>query len=183
MLDTIDMGVSPETTYLHNLHMKDERLKRVFIIEDNEMHSMMLDYLLSKDESFNITRFKSGEECIQKLNLKPDLIILDYSLPGMDGLETFKQIKKIDPDIPVVVVTENKSNSLATQFLARGAYDYILKEPNAFNRVKNSVEVVFVHLAKKQYLSGMRRTIIVVGAFIFLIVLSSLISYFVFKHY
>jgi DNA-binding NtrC family response regulator len=182
MLDTIDMAAWPERTYIHDLYMKDERLKRVFIIEDNEMHSMMMDYLLSKDNGFHIFRFKSGEECIKKLDLQPDIIILDYGLPGIDGMETFKQIKKYDPKIPVVVVTENKSNALATQFLARGAYDFILKEPNAFTRVKAAVEAVFLHLSKRKNIADTRRTVIVVGTFIFLVLLSSIISYFAFKH-
>ena len=82
--------------------------RRVFIVEDNDMHSMMMDYLLSKENSFQIIRFKSGEECLQKLYVHPDIIILDYGLPGMNGMQTFEQIKKYDSNIPVVVVTESR---------------------------------------------------------------------------
>jgi len=181
MLDTIDAAAGP-AAFIYNTYVKDENLKRVFIVEDNEMHSMMMDYLLSKDNTFTIFRFKSGEECIQKLNLRPDIIILDYGLPGMDGLETFKQIKKNNPDIPVVVVTENKSKSVATQFLTHGAYDFILKDPNAFTKVNAAVQGAFLNLGKKNFTARNRVTLILVGIFIFVILLSSIISYMVFKH-
>lgn len=177
----IDMTV-PDFTDPRAVYMKEERLKRVFIIEDNEMHSMMMDYLLTRENSFSIFRFKSGEECIRKLNLRPDIIILDYGLPGMNELETFAQIKKYNPKIPVVIVTENRNEELAQQFKNEGAYEYILKEPNAFHKLNSVVENILNNLSEKEYIAGNRATMMLVAGFIILIILSSIISYLSLKH-
>ncbi len=54
----------------------------VFIIEDNDMYSMMVEYVLSETEFFRFAKFSSGEEGLANLYQKPDLIILDYYLPA-----------------------------------------------------------------------------------------------------
>ena len=162
--------------------MVDERLKKVFIIEDNEMHSMMMDYILSKENSFNIFRFKSGEECIKKLSLKPDIIILDYGLPGINGLETFTQIRESNPNVPVVIISENRNETLVKEFRDKGVYEYIVKEPNSFHRLNSVIESILIGLSEKEYAANGRTTMIVVGSFVLLVIISGIISYLLLKH-
>ncbi len=89
---------------------------------------MMLDYFLSQENTFKFFSFKSGEECLENLHLKPNLIILDYGLPGLNGYETFLELKKRAPEVRIVVLTSNDDVEVATRFLKDGADDYILKE-------------------------------------------------------
>lgn len=100
----------------------------VFIVEDNEMYSTMLDYILSKENTHQFIRFNSGEKCVENIYLNPDVIILDYGLPGIDGLETLYNIKKFNMNIPVIILTGNKNLSIAKKLLDSGAFDYIYKE-------------------------------------------------------
>ena len=120
-------------------HIKN---KLIFIVEDNDMYSFMLDYLLSNEHTLRCMRFQKGEECIESMELNPDLIILDYVLPGIDGLETFRKIRMKKPDVPVVVLTGHYDASTAKEFLNEGVYDYMLKEENAVKEVKLLVEKV-----------------------------------------
>ena len=108
----------------------------VFIVEDNEMYSFMLDYMLTNDHTLRCIRFEKGEECIKSLELNPDMIILDYVLPGINGLETFRKIKRSKPDVPVLILTGHYDRQTAQQFLSEGVYHYMLKEENAVNKVK-----------------------------------------------
>ncbi len=158
------------------------RGKRVFIVEDNEMHSMMMDYLISKENQFQIFRFKSGEECVQKLRLNPDIVILDYGLPGMDGMETFRQIKKYNSGIPVVVITENRNAHLEQDFLNAGAYEYILKENNAFFRLNTVLSSLLRAMSEKEYRTQNNITLMLVSGFIMVIIIASLLSYIFIKH-
>jgi DNA-binding NarL/FixJ family response regulator len=158
------------------------RGKRVFIVEDNEMHSMMIDYLISKENQFQIFKFKSGEECLKKLKMNPDIVILDYGLPGMNGMETFSAIKKYNSGIPVVVITENRNAHLAQEFLNAGVYEYILKENNAFFRLNSVLNSLLRSISEKEYKTQNNITLMLVGGFLMVIVIASVLSYLFIKH-
>jgi DNA-binding NarL/FixJ family response regulator len=114
--------------------------KHIFIVEDNEIYSMMLDYILSKDNMYQFVSFKSGEECIENLYLNPDIIILDYGLPGMNGYDTLLEIKKQNPKIHVVVLSTNKDKKLAADFIKAGADDYVLKQGHGEAQIIEKIE-------------------------------------------
>ena len=69
-----------------------------------------------------------GEKCIENIYLNPDVVILDYGLPGIEGLETLYNIKKYNTTIPVIILTGNRNLSIAKKLLDSGAFDYIYKE-------------------------------------------------------
>ena len=75
-----------------------------------------------------ITAF-SGEECLEKLkaNKTLDVIILDVKMPGMDGIETLKEIKTASPLIEVIMLTGHASIELAIDGMKLGAYDFLMK--------------------------------------------------------
>ncbi len=122
----------------------------VFIVEDNAMYSLMLEYKLSNDSIIKCMCFKSGEECLQNLELDPMLIILDYWLPGMNGKETFEKIKKMAPDIPVVILSRNKDRDLEKKLLRLGVHDYLNKEEDAANQIKDIINSVVDQIIVKE---------------------------------
>lgn len=114
--------------------------RNIFIVEDNEVYSMMLDYLLSKNSVFRFFCFPTGEECLRNLHLHPYMVILDYGLPGLNGYETMLAIKKKDPGVHVVVLTTNEDYELAAKFFKAGADDYILKEGAGEAQIMEKIE-------------------------------------------
>lgn len=120
--------------------MFNEGRVHIFIVEDNEIYSMMLDYILSKDSVYKFTSFKSGEDCVRNLRQNPDVVILDYALPGMNGYETLLEIKKYNPHIHVLMLTNNKDMDLARKILNAGADDYILKQGHGEKQIIEKVE-------------------------------------------
>ena len=126
--------------------MEHVKHKLIFIVEDNDMYSLMLDYMLSKESSCHFISFKTGEECIANLTMNPDLIILDHGLPGMDGLETFRKIKAFNPEIPVVILTENHDVHIAQQFVHEGGvYEYLLKEKDTIRQVSRIIDTLLIN--------------------------------------
>ncbi|MFL5764110.1 MAG: response regulator [Bacteroidia bacterium] len=116
--------------------------KQIFIVEDNEVFSMMLDYVLSKDSIYSFVSFKSGEECIANLHMNPDIIILDYGLPGMNGYQTLVEIKRRLPLVHVIILSSNRDRSLAAKLLSAGADDYILKQGHGETQLIGRIESV-----------------------------------------
>ena len=71
----------------------------------------------------------SGEECLEKLKTVQniDVIILDVKMPGMDGIETLKEIKMASPLIEVIMLTGHATIELAIDGMKLGAYDFLMK--------------------------------------------------------
>lgn len=120
--------------------MLSKRPKHIFIVEDNELYSMMLDYILSKDSIYKFVRFNSGEECIKNLYLNPDVVILDYGLPGLNGYETLLEIKRFNPHIHVIILSNNTNKELPQKLLKAGADDFVLKQGHGENQIIEKIE-------------------------------------------
>ena len=81
--------------------------KNVMVVEDNEKNRKLMRVVL-KAKGYNIIEASTGEEALNLLkNQKPDIILMDIQLPGIDGLTLIKQIKAsvVTKDIPIIAVT------------------------------------------------------------------------------
>jgi DNA-binding response OmpR family regulator len=117
-------------------------MKQIFIVEDNEMYSLSLDYILSINGYYQFVHYSSGEECIRNINSFPAVVILDYGLPGIDGYETLIRLKEINPEIYVIILTERMDNELAVELKNAGADDYLLKQGLCEDRILKKLEYI-----------------------------------------
>lgn len=118
--------------------------KLVFIIDDELALSKLLNHWVKEKWHYNTEVFHSGEDMLKKLYLKPDLILLDIMLPGLNGIETLKRIKQFDENLPVIMLSAQGSVEVAVEALRYGAYDYFPKpieqqrlEPAIKNAIKS----------------------------------------------
>ncbi|MBC7361388.1 MAG: sigma-54-dependent Fis family transcriptional regulator [Candidatus Aminicenantes bacterium] len=99
----------------------------IHLIDDEPIIHDVLGQLLSS-EGYQVEISSSGEEALGKFQeQKFDLVLLDLLMPGMDGLEVLKQIKRMDPEAPVIIITAYASVESALTAMKMGAYDYIQK--------------------------------------------------------
>ena len=99
----------------------------ILVIDDEESICQSLKAILS-DEGYQVLVAGSGEEAIGVVEEEmPQLVLLDVWLPGMDGLETLKAIKKINPQILVIVMSGHGTIETAVKATKLGAYDFIEK--------------------------------------------------------
>lgn len=97
---------------------------------------------------YDVKSFGSGEECIEALNLNPDLIVLDYQLAGsgenkMDGIQTLNRIRSIDPHLPVVILTGHGTDELFKEFISIGASGYLTKDDYFIDSLIDTIGKVF----------------------------------------
>ncbi len=115
----------------------------IFIIEDAEFYStLIVNYLKSKGYG-SIYSFLTGQECLLKLEeMRPDIVIMDYELPGMNGLDAMRAIKARHPLCEVIFLSGQTDLKVALRILREGAYDYIMKDTHAKENLLFKVEKI-----------------------------------------
>ena len=108
---------------------------KIFIVEDDTFYSKMINHKLSMDPEFEISIFHDGESFLNRLHERPTIITLDHSLPDISGLELLKKIKQEFSDIPVIVLSSQELIVTALEMLQFGAYDYIIKDSAAMDKL------------------------------------------------
>ncbi|MGA3208695.1 MAG: sigma-54 dependent transcriptional regulator [Syntrophales bacterium] len=99
----------------------------ILVVEDGQSQREMLrDFLVT--EGHTVTEAENGDTAIQSI-LKGhfDMILLDYKMPGMDGMQVLKEVKKINPEIDVIIITAYGTIETAVEAMKAGAIDYITK--------------------------------------------------------
>jgi len=157
--------------------MKINRDPLIFIVEDDPMYSGMIESHLEQEYSL-ITVYSSAEECIDNLHRRPDIIIMDYHLDSMNGLEATKNIKAVNPDIQVILVSSQEQLQVAVNTLKYGAYDYVMKDEAALFRIKSLInKILYLNavVTKNQSFNLLKRigimvcTVLVLGISLFLL--------------
>jgi len=126
---------------------KDAKIK-LFLVDDDALFLKSLEIAFLQQADFTIETFATGELCLQQLSHKPDVIILDYYLNGIDakamnGIETLDKIKAFNPDIPVVMLSSQDKIDVAVNCMHHRAFDYVVKSETAFVRLQKIITSIF----------------------------------------
>jgi len=115
----------------------------ILIVDDEED---FLDTLSSrlKKRRIDVSGVKSGEEALVKIKEKPfDVVILDIKMPGgMDGIETLREIKKLQPLTEILLLTGHASVETSIEGMKLGAFDYLLKPIKLEDLLKKVAEAL-----------------------------------------
>lgn len=99
----------------------------VFVVDDERVFLEILVKRMRKRE-VNASGFESGEDVLEALDEDvADVVVLDVKMPGMDGIETLKEIKRRHPLIEVIMLTGHASLEVAVEGMGLGAFDYLMK--------------------------------------------------------
>ena len=111
----------------------------VLLVDDEKDFVEMLSLRLKEVGEKPVIAY-SGKECLETLkNTDIDVVILDIKMPGMDGIETLKEIKKRFPLIEVIMLTGHGSTETAVEGMKIGAFDYLMK-PADFTDLAEKME-------------------------------------------
>jgi DNA-binding response OmpR family regulator len=112
---------------------------KVLVIDDEpSIVDLFTDYL--NGQGFDVISAGGGEEGLDRLRLdSPDIVLLDMRMPGIDGLETLRRIRKVNTRVPVLMVSGNDDIAAAKEAIALGAFDYTLK-PVDFNYLGRALD-------------------------------------------
>lgn len=126
----------------------------VFLVDDDAMYLKLLEKEFSEKLEYSVTTFATGERCLENLMEKPDIIVLDYYLNGIEknalnGLETLSRIKSAHPEIPVIMLSSQDKIEVAVNCMKLQAVEYIIKSETAFARLHNAI-ITVLHYKKME---------------------------------
>ncbi|HTA83957.1 MAG TPA: response regulator [Bacteroidia bacterium] len=166
--------------------MKTNDSFSVFLVDDDEMFLSSLKNTLSSEfkSGIEVSTFTNGEECLQHINGKPDIIVLDYLLnndekpQSMDGMKVLRAVKKIDErDILVIMLSGQDKLQVALDAIKNGAYEYVAKSESSFVRIKNIIKNAIETLKSSRENRAYTKWNIVLGITIVTILLIDVIYY------
>jgi DNA-binding NarL/FixJ family response regulator len=111
---------------------------RILVADDHELVRHGIRGILRAQRGWRVIgQATNGREAVEKTNkLKPDVAILDVSMPELDGLQATRQIRDANPNTEVIVLTMHESDQMVRRVLDAGARGYVLKSDLAANLVK-----------------------------------------------
>jgi DNA-binding NarL/FixJ family response regulator len=157
---------------------------KIFIIDDDAtMREMLKDFCATKYGEAEIFTYETGEAVLEDLYRRPAVIILDYHLDSvdriaMDGIQALIRIKELLPNTPVIFLSSQDNPQIAADTVKHGAYDYIVKNENAFNRLEIMINNSTGHLSLRKQLYVQRTFNIV----LFILLVIGLIGFIVSRY-
>lgn len=111
----------------------------IFIVEDDRWYGEILQYHISLNPDYKVTRFETAKELLNNLYQQPDLITLDFSLPDMLGDKLFQKIREINSTVPIIIISSQEKIAVAVNLLKMGVTDYIVKDDSTKDLLWNSI--------------------------------------------
>lgn len=130
--------------------------KKIFIVEDDTCYRNFLNYTLPLNPDYEVVCYENAKDCLNNLYQKPDLITIDYSLPGINGAELIKKIKEFDEQIQLIVISGQEDINTAINLLKLGVFDYIIKNEDTKTRLMNSVQNALINNSLKTEIIELR---------------------------
>lgn len=114
------------------------------IIEDEDAHFSLMERTITEGlPNVIIHHFRDGQVCLERLaEIAPDIIITDYLMPGMNGIEFLEALGQGDMEIPVIMITGQGDENIAVRAMKLGAWDYLVKSADFFTLLPSVVEKV-----------------------------------------
>ncbi len=127
--------------------MNNDQKIKIFLVDDDAVFLKNLEIEFLDHADINIETYATGELCIKNLGKKPDVIILDYHLDGIDtkamnGIATLDKIKAYNEVTAVIMLSSQDSIDVAVKCMHHKAYDYVIKSETAFLRLKKNINSI-----------------------------------------
>jgi DNA-binding NtrC family response regulator len=131
-------------------------LNVLFVDDEVDFLETLLKRMKKRD--VNVNGVESGEKALELLDREPvDVIVLDVRMPGMDGIQTLREIKKRYPLVEVIMLTGHASLEVAIEGMELGAFDYLMKPVDIdelLYKIQDAYKKKLIQVEKIKYMEG-----------------------------
>jgi two-component system, OmpR family, response regulator len=123
-----------------------EKPRLIFVVDDDPFITTLVERRFTP-EGYRVAVFDYGEDCLKEMNQNPDLVILDYffhksGIEAMNGMEILDNIKKIRPDLPVIMLSGQDKGEVVLELARKGIEDYVIKDNNLINNLSTAIKEI-----------------------------------------
>lgn len=134
-------------------------MARIFLVEDDMTVAALLRHsIVAQDHE--VMHFTNAEDCIGNMGLRPDIISIDYNLPGMNGIELMQKVREADPMVMVILVSGQESREVIVEAYQKGASDYVIKNDSLHANFANAMENLSANVRLRKEVEVLREQII-----------------------
>lgn len=119
--------------------MQNTKNPLIFVVEDNHIYKDLVVSYLKTHRYTNVESYLTGEEALKNMHKNPDVVIQDYLLDGMTGIEVLIKAKKIAPNVEFIFLSGNDNIDIAINSMKYGASNYIVKDQNALPKMVEKI--------------------------------------------
>ncbi|MCX6236619.1 MAG: response regulator [Bacteroidia bacterium] len=160
--------------------MENQKYPLIFIVEDNTVYNKLIVNHLRLHKLTRTESFLRGEDCLKNIDRKPDIIIQDYLLDGMTGIDVLKATRKKYPETEFIFLSGQNDIELAINSMKYGACDYIIKDQYALKKLTDKIgKIITIHeliISNKRYKLGI--TLFFIALSVIILIFASLAFFF-----
>ncbi|PTN09122.1 response regulator [Mangrovibacterium marinum] len=146
----------------------------IFVVEDNHVYNRLIVSFLKTNKLTNVESFSTGEEALKAMEKQPAVVIQDYLLEGMNGIEVLKRAKKVAPNVEFIFLSGQDNIDVAINTMKYGAYDYIVKDQMALKKLVNKISKIQsynqLEVSKKRYKMGVILFFVILAIFVVILI-------------
>jgi len=152
--------------------MRNTKNPLIFVVEDNQLYSRLVVSYLKTNKFTNVESFATGEDVLKNMHRNPDIVIQDYLLDGITGIEVLIKAKKIYPEVEFIFLSGNDNIEIAINSMKYGASNYIVKDKQALQKlvqkIRQMTSVTELVITKKRFKLGV--TLFFIGLCLLIII-------------
>lgn len=150
----------------------------IYVVEDNKLYNSLVVKHLNNNGFKNVFPFLSGEESLISLLVqKPDIVIQDYYLEGMNGIDVMKKLKAKYPEAEFIFLSAQENMEVTIKTMKHGAFDYVIKDEAAMEKLVDRINRIAAIRKLKQNNKMLRYGLVL---FFAVVLILFLILYFLF---
>jgi CheY-like chemotaxis protein len=118
------------------------RKKRIYVVEDDPLTSSLICTMLGKNPTMETIPFDDGQQALEACRKQfPDVLVIDYQLPGMTGIDLFDALKADLPESTVVIMASAiDDGTMVLKFIQKGIRNYVMKDSNLVKSIQEIIE-------------------------------------------
>jgi DNA-binding NarL/FixJ family response regulator len=145
------------------------------------MWSLLIDQRLKQIADFRIYTYSTAEAAMKELYLKPDIVLLDYYLPGMNGLEALRKLKNHKNEIPVIILSSQEEVDITLDLIKEGVSAYYTKSRFSPQQLYDDIYKICYRNEQKKQLKNSHKGSNKFFIFLIMLIILGLVIYYL-KH-